>query len=481
MIVFLIQRPKALVMNSKTFKNFTKYKHSFSCLTILLGLFPLPSFAYTIEVAPKSIQGDQVTLKVKVLDDQRVPIQGLTSDNLSIQTQRIDQRMFSKNSVNPQSVNFLPPNRTEADLADIVILLDMSGSMKHPVSPKEGEVTKLKGATDAIREFLTAVRKNNLPFNIAIIPFGYGCEYSYEVNSNVIKANLLSVNDNRLDQRLDALSQVPVCAATNLYNPLEETVQYLGDAQRVAEMEKQSQSDNIFIKWLTQSSEKYETSSRRLAVILLSDGFHVFQRETEKQQFETLSQILNSSVPIHTLGYGESLTTLLDRAKCPYSISDKQLKEDINFEKIRKCKLPSRIDITEFIVDHKRLTQIAELTGGIHLFPDNAQDVADSLKTFLTSLREYELIFNMPNADRGSTHEFTLTINDSQRSIGITSDSTKVTMDNFVYKSIPPIQRFSILFITIVFGGIGIFSFNSWSQQLKKQAKSFLVNKKHYK
>jgi hypothetical protein len=464
-------------------------------LSILLGLFPLASLAYTIEVTPKGTQGEQVTLKVQVLDDQRVPIQGLTKEDFAIQTNRTDKQTSGQKSIKAQVVEFLQPSQTQADPADIVILLDMSASMKHPVSPNKEQVTKLQGAIDATREFLATVRKDNLPFNVAIVPFAYGCDYSYEVNSSIIAKKLLPVNqDNgQLDKTLDELSQVPVCGATNLYDPLKEAVQYLGNAQRVAEIEKKSQSHSLLVKWFTQSSTQFQFSQRRLAVILLSDGFHVYkgkketEPEPEPEQFESLKETLNPSakesdqnltsnltVTVHTLGYGEPLTTLRDRAYCPDNITDQELEGEDRFSKLRKCKLPEGIDITEFIVDKKRLTEIAQATGGIHLFPDNAQDVAESLKTFLTSLREYEITVTIPDADRGSTHEVILEVNNFERGIDTKSEPIKMTMGNFLYKTLPPPQRFGILFLIMLGGGLGVYSFNNWSQKLKQAAKKFL-------
>jgi hypothetical protein len=380
-------------------------------------------------------------------------------------------------------LDFKQPNQTTPDPADIVILLDMSGSMGHPVSSqKDGGTTKLKGATNAIKKFLATLREQKLPFNVAIVPFAFkttgGCRYTYDVKSHILKENLLPVTSEKLDTKLNELSGTAVCGATNLYKPVETTVEYLGDRKRLEEIDKDSWQNNPFVKWFTQSEEGSKTPSRKLAVILLSDGFHVYERKTEKKQFDSLKQTFKDhpSVTVHTLGYGESLKDLRDRAICKHSISDQKLESDQGIELLSsQCSLGKKIDINEFIVDENRLKEMAQLTGGIPRFSENDQEVAESLTTFLTSLREYEVTFNLPDSDRGSTHQVLLIINDPQRNLkGITSSPSKIVMTNFVYKFLPPYQRFLILGITVIVGGIGIFAFKLWSQHLRKQAKLFL-------
>jgi hypothetical protein len=460
-----------------------------SCLIISLSFFPLPTLASKVEVAPKETNGEKVTIKVKVLGDQKIPVEGLKKENLSIDTERTDQKIPLKNLPNNEIIDFKQPNQTTPDPADIVILLDMSGSMRRPVaSGKDGGMTKLKGATDAIREFLNGLKEEKLPFNVAIVPFAFktidNCGYTYDVNPNILKENLLPVNSGELDAKLNELSGINVCGATNLYDPVKTTVEYLGDRKRLAEINKDSWRNNPFVKWFTQSEEDPQIPPRKLAVILLSDGFHVYQRQTETEQFDSLKQTLKAypSVTVHTLGYGESLKNLRDRATCNSFIGDQDLESDQGIELLRsQCSLGKAIDgkaidINEFIVDENRLKEIAKPSGGIPAFSDNAQEVAQSLKTVLTSLREYEVTFNMPDSDRGSSHEVILTINEPQRNLNnIKSSSTKIGMSNFVYKSLPPYQRLFILMITATVGGIGIFTFRFWSQNLKKQAKLFLV------
>ena len=454
------------------------------CLIIGFSLFPLPTLSSSIEVTPKDSKGEKVTIKVKVFNDQKIPIEGLKKENLSLQTERTDQETALKNLPSNEIIDFKQPNQITPDPADIVILLDMSGSMKRPVaSSKDNEISKLKGATNAIKEFLVTVQKDKLPFNVAIVPFPFKteeyCKYMYDVDPNILQENLLPFDREKLETKLNELSAIDVCGATNLYEPVKTTVKYLGDSKRLEEIDKDSWQNNPLVKWFTQSEEGSQTLSRKLAVILVSDGFHsVDDRSTETEKFNNLKQTLQAypSVTVHTLGYGESLKHLRDRATCKPSISDQELESDQGIELLRRqCSLGRKIDINEFIVDENRLKEMAQLTGGIPRFSENDQEVAESLTTFLTSLREYEVTFNLPDSDRGSTHQVLLTINYPEHNLkGIKSSPTKIVMTNFVYKSLLPYQRFLILVMTVIVGGIGIFAFKLWSQHLKKQAKLFL-------
>jgi len=454
-----------------------------SIMAIFLGLLPLPTLAETLEVTPRKTEGDRVTFRIRVLDDNRIPIQGLKVKDLVIRSRRVYGEEESSTRLNPDNqirnpqglgrssqnssrpttiidriIRFLAPEQTEANPADIVILLDMSGSMKHEDAAK---IKKLNGAVDAIKEFLQKVRNDRLPFSIAIIPFGEECNYNYSVTQTIIENNLLSATDNTLDRSLNEYAGVPVCAQTNLYQPIKEAVKFLGNKARL-ERDANSAYD---------SENDLESSlQRRQAVIVLSDGFHVIDRRTEKQQFQALKQVLkqNGFVTVHTLGYGESLIHLRDRAICSRWIDDDELKEDLN-NIINYCRL-KEYNITEFIVDEKRLKEIAQINRGIHEFPKNAQSVAENLKKFLTTLREYELTFIMPNASRGSLHEVTVSVISEGQELNITSDPLRIRMDNIGYSVLSFPKRLGILISTIALGGVGVFSFKKWGKELKRQA-----------
>jgi hypothetical protein len=162
-----------------------------------------------------------------------------------------------------------------------------------------------------------------------------------------------------IDERVKDLSSSPTNAGTNLYDPLKEAVQYLGENSE--ELTRQANSSNDLRKDEPQIPPK-------LAVMLLSDGYHNSKRKTEDQQFANLEKVFKKypTVRVYTLGYGESLKQLRDRAtKC--NIPNSWLEKKQAVDLIQSCKLPSG-DISNYIVDQPRLKQIAELTGGISKF-----------------------------------------------------------------------------------------------------------------
>ncbi|MEW6498312.1 MAG: vWA domain-containing protein [Cyanobacteriota bacterium] len=419
-------------------------------LVALLGLLPLPAMASTVDIYRYSTQGDRVTLRVRVLDDERVPIQGLNREDFQIETTDAQDRPVT---LNPSQTTLVPPERqSNLDPAYLVILLDMSGSM---AQKDLGGEKKLKGATDGIRDFITEIRREKLPVQISLVPYGEKgnapCQYTYQVNQSIIKQNLLKAMDRKLDEQLNVLAKLldNVCAATNIYQPVAEAVSYLGTPNRFGQI----QSDP-------------NAPKPRLAVIFLSDGFDVY-RSNETERFKNLLDVLqqNRQVTVHSMGYGERLRELRDRARCP--LSDAQLTVD----NVRlRCRLPGA-DITEFIVDEQRLRAIAQATGGIHKFPGNPREVVETLRTFLTTLREYEIIYQQPGADRASPHKTVVRVNSSSRQLNkLASEPKNIRMGNFIYSSLPFPKRLAILGFTTLLGLAGVLSFMSWSKRLKEQA-----------
>ena len=460
---------------------------------MLLGLLPLSVLAGSVEIYRWETKEDRVTLRVKVVDDDRRPIEGLSLNNFKIEAQRLygnnnrqdvnsendDSQTFvlenqgisssdetSNNSINQTSssngrgtaveriIKFLTPRQSKPDPAYIAILLDMSGSMKH--EDAEG-IKKVDGAVGAIREFLGKVESDRLPFKVAIIPFGEGCSNSYRVNQNSFENNFYSASSNALYEELERLEKTEPCAATNLYQPVEEAAEFLGNNVNYLVNQESPSTDNI---------------QPRLAVILLSDGYHA-NREMEQRQFDKLMKALkrHSQISVHTLGYGEPLFNLYDRAKCRQDFNQDELTVD---NIAYYCELPQK-DITEFIVDERRLKQIARATGGIHEFPNDALAVAENLKTFLTTLREYEITFVMPDADRASLHEIKVRVDSSARDLQLTSEPKVIRMSNFIYRKLPLRSRLGILGLTAIASVAGLVPFIGWSKSLKREAERNLL------
>ncbi len=217
----------------------------------------------SVEVLSNRTDGDLVILKVRVLDSDKQPISGLKLNNFQVST--VDEQGVS---ANPPIVKVVAPEKSKPDPANIIILLDMSGSMQQRDATK---IRKLDGAVNAIRELLQQLREKDLPYQIAIVPFGFSdspadCSITYSVNEEEIKQKFHSLKDPNLDNQLNDLANTDVCAATNLYQPVEEAVNFLG-----------SQGSSIVTS--TNKGNSIETDpNTRLAVILLSDGYHVVDR-----------------------------------------------------------------------------------------------------------------------------------------------------------------------------------------------------------
>jgi hypothetical protein len=168
------------------------------------------------------------------------------------------------------------------------------------------------------------------------------------------------------------------------------------------------------------------------------------------------------------MGYGETLRQLRDRAdNC--NLSDSELTVD---KVIENCTLPGE-DIREFIVDEKRLEKIADATEGIYKLPGNAEEVLETLKTFLTTLREYEIIYRQPGSERASRHETVLQVVSNSKGLNVITSET-IRMPNFNYCPLPLSKRWPILALTLTVLGIGLFLFKRWSDELKSQNETLL-------
>lgn len=438
----------------------------------------------SVEILNSRTDGDLVILKVRVLDLDNQPISGLKLNNFQIST--VDEQGVS---ANPPIVKVVSPENSEPDPANIIILLDMSGSMQQRDTTK---IRKLDGAVNAIRELLQQLREKNLPYQIAIVPFGFSdsptkCSISYKVNEEEIKQKFRSLKDSNLDNQLNDLASTDVCAATNLYQPLEEAVSFLG-----------SQGSSIVT--ITNNGNSTETKpNTRLAVILLSDGYHVVDRDkpdrpNEEQQFAKLRKVLQSNstkVTVHTLGYGDSLRKLRDRTKCP--LKDAQLDTPQAVDMVRKnCKIselkadqfieeamllisrtdaqysPPSNDINTFIVDERRLKDIAKATGGLNDFPQSSKDVAIGLIRFFATLREYEVSYKQTGAKPAAAYKTIVVATSKERNLEFSSPETSIRLSNIIFSQLPLEIRLYILLTTIVgIGGTWIILFWLWSDRLR--------------
>ena len=345
--------------------------------------------------------------------------------------------------------------------ADVIIMLDMSGSMKFRDSSPGRRRIKFKGAIDAIDKFIDATNeKPNLTVRIGLAPFGKGGN-QFTVSNKSLDANFYPSNSEKLKEKIEELANEKISASTNLYQPLETAVKYLRNSVELT-------SDN------NNKTDNYQ--SKQLVVIVLSDGFHNHDRETEEIQFERLKKILQPQdsqkpkVKVHTLGYGESLKKIYDSSKCKIKLTEPQLTEDKTIiqdkvidQIIENCEHP-RTSIDQLIVDQPRLREIADSTGGIHQFPDNVEEVAQSLIKFLESLQEYELEYKQPDADRATKYQAKVLVK------GLTSNAQDYRITNIGYEPLKFKTRGLLILVALVtFGLIGVLPFFLWSQKLRAE------------
>ncbi|BAQ64816.1 hypothetical protein GM3709_1581 [Geminocystis sp. NIES-3709] len=339
------------------------------------------------------------------------------------------------NDIEIERKNWKSPEESEPPPAWIVILLDMSGSM---LTPDSSGKTKLEGAMEATTEFLSILAQRGGNTQVSIVPFGEGnkkCE-GFKVTKQELD-NFLSPNDVKLTNFLSYLASTKPCASTNLYQPLETAIKFLGNPE-----------DSRF--YLTEEEQNKGKLEPRLSIILVSDGYH--NAPNEAQDFAKLLEQLEdyNNIIVHTLGYGLTPQQLAQKYKLPKPAT----REDINKGKVSE----------EEFVDEQRLAEIAKKTGGIAEFSGDAQDIAENLQLFLNALLgEYEITYIDPNPDRGATHKVTV------EAISVKSDEKLYTIPVFG-RTLPLNIRLLIFFSTLISLGLfGVLPFYFWGKFLKQK------------
>jgi hypothetical protein len=415
-----------------------------------LGL-SAPTFA-TVKTAqiterPK-VENDRVTLRVKVKDTADRPVVILNEQNFQL---LIDNQLLQ---IKPK--DWKSPKESVPPPAWIVVLIDMSGSMKN--ADAKGQV-KLQGALAALRKFQETLiaRSENLPLEnipqLALVPFGQGTQGSgcsgFPVEAETLD-KFFAATDFKLQNHVDYLGTLKPCAATNLYEPLNKAVKMLGNAR-----------DERF------SPTAEGAQKPRLSVILLSDGYHSVGNE--QSDFTGLKSLLqsNQQIAVHTLGYGLTPEELgrkykLNRAATRQDVWSGNCAGD-------PSKAPAGKVCDEDFVDQSRLQEIAQITGGISEFSADTTAVAEKLNLFLDALLgEYEISFEQPLSERGSKHEAQVVVKESNTSI--TSERAPYTIT--VFGRTVPLQIrggvFGVTLLALLAGGV--LPFWLWSKSLKQEA-----------
>ena len=110
---------------------------------------------------------------------------------------------------------------------------------------------------------------------------------------------------------------------------------------------------------------------------------------------------------------------------------------------------------------------------GVYKLPGNAEEVLETLKTFLTTLREYEIIYRQPGSERASRHETVLQVVSSSKGLNVITSET-IRMPNFNYCPLPLSKRWPLALTLTVLGILGLFLFKRWSDELKSQNERLL-------
>lgn len=426
----------AIVLSSMIDSSIQKLKWGAIAATLIL--LPLPVMANTVKVERFSTEADEVTLRVSVRDNNNSPIEGLRANQFEIATEG--------ETIEP---TFAPKNIK--DKAYVVILLDMSGSMKNSDSGNKKQ-SKLSGAVDAISKFVDQAGDEDIDLKIALVPFGYKgneeCSNLYPVDEfKITEQPFIDVNSSKLSSNLRKLKQVKVCASTDLHKPLLAAKDYL---------EKQVKKENNLASKI----------KPKLITILLSDGYDNSDKQKVKELVKELKPKTEAEtetpIKVHALGYGESLKNLRDRAQCSSSIPDSELTvQNVS----QNCSLAAG-DIKEYIIDEYLLQTVAQETGGIYRLSANSNEVAKNLIEILKAEREYKLVYKQPKAERASSHNISVRVTNPT----IESASTEIKFPNLAFQKLSPLERSGIFVGAGVLSYVGINSFTQWSRRLKQQA-----------
>lgn len=384
------------------------------------------------------VEEDRVTLRVKVTGDQEKPVMDLSDTDFEI--------FVDGEAVPFRPEDWLNPEESTPPPAWIIVLLDMSGSMRE--QDELLKTSKLKGAIEAIRRFNTVAANRGGDTHIAIVPFGEsgsGCAESYPINTETLD-KFFPAGDFKLENYLQYLEGLTPCASTNLYDPVNTALRFLRDDPRFNPPEDPDLPEN------------QQPIPPRLSLILLSDGYHTAGNEAQyKEDMENLIRA-NSNVIIHTLGYGLTPEQLGAKYKLGRPATRNDVK-DVN---------GGIIDSEEF-VDQKALADMANLTGGIAEFSRDSDAVADNLQLFLNALLgEYQITYNEPNPERGSKHDVYVEVISPDDGEVVASDPQSYTMTVFG-RTLPLTTRLGMLGVVfLVLGGLGWLPYWFWGQTLKR-------------
>ena len=380
-------------------------------LTIVLN--PLTAaYANSIAISRLYDWNQRVYVRVKVADDNNLPIQNLDQADFTVKS----------NGESIEDFTLVKPKDVQPDPSRLIILLDMSGSMNSP--DNSGEIRGI-AATQAIRSFTNYMGTKNLPTEVTVIPFakrGQGCgKNGYTpplVTSEAISNQFFPPGSTELLNQLSSIESKfqeeqkykRPCGSTDIRQPLKTAIQYFKT--------NYSEDENI-------SEPKI-----RLGIILISDGYDQVLSSDPSELGELEKLIENSPlITINTLGYGLTDGKGKDRV------------DTVVLERIAK----------------------ASRGRGFNKFSGDETEIQAALEEFLTALLgEYEISYQPTISER-----------ESQQTVEV-GFATVSAQKKFRINSLPTLPldtRVQILALTLGLGLIlVVLPFLSWRWLLEKNA-----------
>ena len=392
--------------------DFSILKHSAICLLSLTLVWRPSVAAETLKIVKSYDENNtkhqvEAVIEFKVLDENNKLKQELNKEDIELKS----------NGKLVENFRLIKPDEKKPDPNNIIILLDVTGSMN-----KLDQNNQIRGlaAIAAIRSFIKDIKEKEYPSKIALIPFAEGgknCGGGYvppPVNDDILskfyssEAPELKKQLLELENSFNSKNKRP-CGSTNIRQPLGNAIKYL-------------KNNSPFLA-------KGSKEPSRLGIILVSDGFDPVLSLEEKSELNELEELIKDSpeITIHTLGYGSSQGTEYDN------------------------------------IDPEVLERLAQASGGIFLFSANSKEISNALDTFLVSLLgEYEIRYQPTSIKQYKKETVELTV-------GELSEEKEFRISNV--PSLPFITRMLILGGTLIFCTIfGLLPFIAWRWYIEQQS-----------
>ena len=392
--------------------DFSILKHSAICLLNLTLTWQSSVAAETLKIVKSYDENNtkhqvEAVIEFKVLDENNKLKEELNKEDIKLKS----------NGELVKNFRLIKPDEKKPDPNNIIILLDVTGSMTRP--DKNNEIRGL-AAIAAIRSFIKDIKEKEYPSKIALIPFAEGgknCGGGYvppPVNDDILskfyssEAPELKKQLLELENSFNSKNKRP-CGSTNIRQPLGNAIKYL-------------KNNSPFLA-------KGSKEPSRLGIILVSDGFDPVLSQKEKSELNELEELIKDSpeITIHTLGYGSSQGTEYDN------------------------------------IDPEVLERLAQASGGIFLFSANSKEISNALDTFLVSLLgEYEIRYQPTSIKQYKKETVELTV-------GELSEEKEFRISNV--PSLPFITRMLILGGTLIFCTFfGLLPFIAWRWYIEQQS-----------